>query len=468
MGTNTITNSLVSPNKVVRATHVSQYFTALNEDFVPRNSSGVATGSGGSLGTNSLRWAKGIYATGVGVGVDPDYAAHINGQIVTGTNSIMQGTRSSIIGGNGHVITSVSGSVKNDSFIGGGVNHFLNGDTACSVGGSSNTVTAQRAAAIGGTSNVASGDYSLVAGFANSVDGGDSVCIGGFLNSVSGDESFILAGGNNIVSGFESFILSGDENLVSGHYSGAIGWKSQVTHDGCIVFSDSNSVATTDSTTINQATFNYENGFNIQGGRVRIDNLLGVGSVEVPSDTTLYAAALSATRKAAFIHNEQSEGTEAACLVKNDGFKEALIVRSTNANSATLPALDVIQAGPGIAAQFTGGNVAISSIAPTATLAIGGTFAVMRTATNADTIAANEVIIGVTDTSALRTITINTLDVINGRVFIIKDESGGAATNTITVATEGSETIDGAANLNITTDYGVARLYSDGSNLFTF
>ena len=77
-------------------------------------------------------------------------------------------------------------------------------------------------------------------------------------------------------------------------------------------------------------------------------------------------------------------------------------------------------------------------------------------------------IYGVTDTSAARTITISTAHIATGRLFTIKDESGAAGTNNITIATEASETIDGAATAVISTDYGSLELYSDGTDLFIY
>ena len=75
----------------------------------------------------------------------------------------------------------------------------------------------------------------------------------------------------------------------------------------------------------------------------------------------------------------------------------------------------------------------------------------------------------VTNTAVARTLTISSDDIANtDREFIIKDESGGAGTKNITVATEGSETIDGQATIDITVDFGVLRLYSDGANLFSW
>ncbi|MCH8224874.1 MAG: hypothetical protein IIC97_03290 [Chloroflexi bacterium] len=65
------------------------------------------------------------------------------------------------------------------------------------------------------------------------------------------------------------------------------------------------------------------------------------------------------------------------------------------------------------------------------------------------------------------TITLPTSQLRAGRLYTIKDESGAAATNNITVATEGAETIDGSATDTINQDYGAKAYYSDGSNWFT-
>lgn len=90
-----------------------------------------------------------------------------------------------------------------------------------------------------------------------------------------------------------------------------------------------------------------------------------------------------------------------------------------------------------------------------------------RTSTAVGINSAGETIIGVTSTAAPRAIVLDSDDVVDGRVIWVKDESGGAATNNITVSTEGAETIDGAATFVISTNYGVMGFYSDGSNWFT-
>ena len=89
------------------------------------------------------------------------------------------------------------------------------------------------------------------------------------------------------------------------------------------------------------------------------------------------------------------------------------------------------------------------------------------TATNYSTVVTDD-IVGVTDTSAARTITLDTDTVTDGRIVHIKDESGGAETHNITIATEGSETIDGVNTFAIDANYGAVSLYCDGTNWFIF
>jgi len=55
----------------------------------------------------------------------------------------------------------------------------------------------------------------------------------------------------------------------------------------------------------------------------------------------------------------------------------------------------------------------------------------------------------------------------NGRILIIKDSTGSAATNNITINPHASETIDGAASVVINVNWGEVQLQSDGTNWFT-
>ncbi|MEE9393691.1 MAG: hypothetical protein V3W41_14405 [Planctomycetota bacterium] len=80
----------------------------------------------------------------------------------------------------------------------------------------------------------------------------------------------------------------------------------------------------------------------------------------------------------------------------------------------------------------------------------------------------NVEILGVTDTTAPRTITLQSAQIaVVGFLFEINDESGGANVQNITIDTEGAQTIDGVASVNITENFGGVRFYTNGSNVFS-
>jgi hypothetical protein len=76
-----------------------------------------------------------------------------------------------------------------------------------------------------------------------------------------------------------------------------------------------------------------------------------------------------------------------------------------------------------------------------------------------------DVIIGVTDTTAARTITMPNSGLVAGQRWTIKDQSGGAATHAITIAGNGAN-IDGIANQVINGNYDSVDIYTDSSNFF--
>ncbi len=120
-----------------------------------------------------------------------------------------------------------------------------------------------------------------------------------------------------------------------------------------------------------------------------------------------------------------------------------------------------------ILAMTTDGNVGIGTGTPNSGLDIQNSFALRRTATAISISTDNDIIIGVTTTPV--TITLSTTDTVVGRTIIVKDESGTAGSSNITIDTEGSENIDGSATgISIVANFGSVRLYSDGSNWFTW
>jgi len=80
---------------------------------------------------------------------------------------------------------------------------------------------------------------------------------------------------------------------------------------------------------------------------------------------------------------------------------------------------------------------------------------------------ATDYTIGVTSTAAARTITMPNSGIAQGQSWVIKDESGGAATNNITISGNGFN-IDGAATFVISTNYGSVDIYWNGSAYFIF
>ena len=56
----------------------------------------------------------------------------------------------------------------------------------------------------------------------------------------------------------------------------------------------------------------------------------------------------------------------------------------------------------------------------------------------------------------------------DGKLYIIKDEDGSAATNNITILPATGETIDGESELVVSNDDGSASIYSNGENFFIF
>jgi hypothetical protein len=115
-----------------------------------------------------------------------------------------------------------------------------------------------------------------------------------------------------------------------------------------------------------------------------------------------------------------------------------------------------------------GGNVGIGTWITNSGLQLKESLAFYRTGTAASVSSAGQTIIGVTNTATAVTITLATADVAPGRIIIVKDESGGAATNNITVNTQGGQKIDNVSSVTISANYGVVRVYSDGNNWFTF
>jgi len=93
-----------------------------------------------------------------------------------------------------------------------------------------------------------------------------------------------------------------------------------------------------------------------------------------------------------------------------------------------------------------------------------GFVGVMRSVAGNITGATSDYILNVTSTASARTVTVpNSAN--SNQIFIIKDGSGGAATNNITVTTPGgTKTFDGQTSVAIATNWGSLTVAYDGSN----
>lgn len=96
----------------------------------------------------------------------------------------------------------------------------------------------------------------------------------------------------------------------------------------------------------------------------------------------------------------------------------------------------------------------------------GAAYTYQGTATDL-TVTTSMIVVGVTSTAAARTITLPSAPSFSGTSFTIKDESGGAGTNNISVVVSGGvKTIDGATTFLINTNYGAVTVYYNGTNYF--
>ncbi len=118
--------------------------------------------------------------------------------------------------------------------------------------------------------------------------------------------------------------------------------------------------------------------------------------------------------------------------------------------------------GPGgTLTSFGGVNVSNGN------LSFGEAFIVKsRSAPGDITVFLSDYIATITDTSSPRTATMPQFTNTN-QVFIIKDGSGGALINNITVSAPGGVLIDGAASYVINTNWGSVQMYNDGTNYLT-
>ena len=115
----------------------------------------------------------------------------------------------------------------------------------------------------------------------------------------------------------------------------------------------------------------------------------------------------------------------------------------------------------GTAVQITSAGAIVSSPAS------AQVFTTIAVSTNLTIAPSDTFVYLIVNTSVARTISLPVASgVTAGRIYIIKDATGQADTNAITVLRQGSDTIDGATSFTIDVKYGTFYFICDGSSKY--
>jgi len=112
-----------------------------------------------------------------------------------------------------------------------------------------------------------------------------------------------------------------------------------------------------------------------------------------------------------------------------------------------------------------GAGITVTNGAGTITIASAGSIPAYTATAISYQVLITDNTIGVTSTAAARTITMPNSGMTDGQIWTIKDESGAAATNNITISGNGAN-IDGAATFVINNNFGAVNIYWNGSAFF--
>ena len=137
----------------------------------------------------------------------------------------------------------------------------------------------------------------------------------------------------------------------------------------------------------------------------------------------------------------------------------------TESLSLNYPSVNVTQGN-----AIISGSVSIGSSTQTAYalyLAGGIRYSYVATATDYS-VTGNETFVGVTNTGAVRTITLPSTMPLSGYTVIIKDESGDANINAIVIDPNGNNIEGSPSDISISTSFGSVMLYSNGSQWMTY
>ena len=134
-----------------------------------------------------------------------------------------------------------------------------------------------------GESSTASGDYSSAIGFSTIASGVSSSAIG---SSTTASGVAAYAGGVFSEASGDYTVSVGYDSLASGDYSSAAGRRAKAIHQGARVESDSQN-ADVSSTTTNQYTARFQNGYAFKGGQAVFEGGIETGNLAVTGDTVI-------------------------------------------------------------------------------------------------------------------------------------------------------------------------------------
>ncbi len=122
-------------------------------------------------------------------------------------------------------------------------NQVLNGALSATIGGGGGLIVG---------SNTVAGDFGTVSGGrGNAANNAEATVAGGRANTASGGNSVVSGGYGNTASGAKAVVPGGEGNLAAGSYSLAAGNRAKASHDGALVWADSQNLDFL-STTVNQ------------------------------------------------------------------------------------------------------------------------------------------------------------------------------------------------------------------------
>jgi hypothetical protein len=341
-----------------------------------------------------------------------------------------------------------------------GQSHEVYADKAVCLGGAGNKIDlpAEGSTICGGFSCEASGPYSFIAASENS-DSFTGICqslVSSSSCSITGaDYSSMIGSVSCTISGSNNSVVLGSLFSQNNSAKGAvIGSSSSTTSTGdsqFILGSDQCSIASgCDQSSIISSVLSAISsscdGSVILGGT---GNQIGTGS---NYSSILFGSSNSVTG------SRSAAGGRRAKSLNNGTF---MIQCDNTASSDFTSTLD------GTFCVKTLNGIGLGTAAPNSSVSLSGTFSTQRltTAVSAATSTLKSNIIACTASNIV--ITLSTADLVVGRTYIIKDESGTATATPILIIPTSPALIDGQTSISISINYGCAHIYSNGTNWFT-